>query len=745
MNRERTAPFVDASQLHFARQRIVKTLLVCLVVTAVGAVRTPAQSGSPSNRSQPEPHTTPTPTQESRPLTVVTATRTAADPFELPFSTTLFDSTNLVRERQVRTVPEALREQPGISVQKTAHGQGSPKFRGQTGFQTLLLVDGIRINDSTWRSGNVEYWNHLDPYAYERFEVVRGPSSVLWGSDATAGVGHAISKTPRSFEPGWHAGGGVLFRYATAEDSAITHVETDGNVDDFGWHAGFSYKDFGDLKAGRDVGILPHTGYEDADGDFSLAWQLRKNARLVWATQHDNLRDVPRTHSTVNNFGWRGLTAGSDLQRNHTHRRWLSYLKYEAEDTGGAFDDVWAAVAFKHRYEREDRIRSNGRRVFQQSDVQTPAFVAQGTRDTSLGRVTVGVDWYHDIVDSEQREHDPAGNLLSALPRGVVAGDATYDLAGVFVQDVIGVTDDTELTLGVRYQYANLSADDVAVPGITTIDHTSDHWHAVTGSARLMQRMSETTRAFAGLSQGFRAPNLSDTTRFDVARTDELEIPSTGLDPEYYLTAEVGSRYRDDTFRAGITGFYTWVKDQIGRVRTGGQSGNGQFLVSKANVGDGWYAGFEAEGGVGLGWCCECLQNWALTGYFDYVDSRLDQVDASGGTIRDRAGAMPPPTGRVALRWDRPDESASFEVFVGMARHVDPSRYTQADAQNTSRIPPDGLPGYAVIGARGCLRVTDHTTASVAVENINDVDYRVMDSGLNEPGTNAIFTVETRF
>lgn len=677
---------------------------------------------------------------------VVTATRADDDPFELPYSTSVIDAGQLATERQVRTVPETLRDLPGISVQKTAHGQGSPKFRGQTGFQTLLLVDGIRMNDSTWRSGNVEYWNQVDPHALDRLEIVRGPSSVLWGSDAVSGVGQAISKRRTSFEPGLHAGGALLFRYATAEDSATSHAETDGNLDSLGWHAGFSYKDYGDLRAGHDVGLLAHTGYEAADGDVALTWQLSDVERLTFAAQHTTLRDVPRTHSTVDNNPWRGLTAGGDVQRDHTHRRSLTYVRYEADGgPSAAFDRVSATVAFKHRYEREDRVRANGRRIFQQLDVQTPAILAQAEKATRIGRLVFGVDWYRDHVDSEQREHAANGTVLSTLDRGVVAGDAEYDLAGAFVEDTIDVTASTEVTAGMRYQYVNLSADDVAVSGVTAIDHVSDHWHAVTGSLRTIQRLGEHTRVFAGASQSFRAPNLSDTTRFDIGRTNEREIPSTDLDPEYYTTLEIGARYQDATVEGSATAYYTWARDQIGRVRTGATNANGEFLVTKDNVGDGWYAGFEVEGAVHLDGVCECLTDWSAFGWFDYVDARIDQVNSAGTSIHDRPSAVPPPTGRVGLRWAAPSGKAGFEAFTQLAYHVKPSRYTEADAQNTSRIPPQGLPGYAVIGLRGFFTVEPQTTVALAIENLGDVDYRIMDSGVNEPGVNAVLTVETRF
>ncbi len=721
---------------------MIRLLLTsCLVASLAAQAPTPAPKPAPQDNA---PQSTDQKPHGTRVL--VTATRADDDPFELPYSTTTLDAALLATGRQVRTLPETLRDVPGISAQKTAHGQGSPKFRGQTGFQTLLLVDGIRMNDSTWRSGNVEYWNQVDPYAIERLEIVRGPSSVLWGSDAVSGVGQAITKKRASFEPGFHAGGAALFRYATAENSVTSHAESDGNLGDLGWHAGLSYKDYDDLRAGNDVGLLANTGYDAADGDLALTWKLSDAERMTFAAQHTSLRDVPRTHSTVANNGWRGLTPGSDVQRDHTHRRWLTYVRYEADGGPGAvFDSVSATVAFKHRYEREDRIRSNGRRIFQQMDVQTPALLAQAEKATAVGRLVFGVDWYRDYVDSEQREHAANGTLLSSLKRGVVAGDAEYDLAGAFVEDTIDVTASTEVTAGLRYQYVNLSADDVAVSGVTTTDHISDNWHAATGSLRAIQRLGERTRVFAGASQGFRAPNLSDTTRFDIGRTNEREIPATNLDPEIYTTLEVGARFQGEIVETSATTYYTWVHDQIGRLRTGATNANGEFLVSKSNIGNGWYAGFELEGAVKLDPVCACLTNWSAFGWFDYVDAHIDQVNSAGLTISDRPSAMPPPSGRFGLRWARPDGKAGFEAFAHMAYHVKPSRYTEADAQNTSRIPPQGLPGYASIGLRGFLTLEPNTTVAVAIENLTDADYRIMDSGVNEPGVNAILTVETRF
>lgn len=712
---------------------LIRKPLALLILTVV--VGTAAAQGKPAEE--------PPPLQDPD-VIVVTATRLGEDPFELPYSTFALSNGLIAEQLQSRTTPEILKQIPGISMQKTAHGQGSPKFRGQTGFQTLLLVDGIRINDSTWRAGNVEYWNHLDPYSFDRFEVLLGPAAALWGSDAVAGVGQAFTMRNTSFEPGLHIGGRALLRFATAEDSVIGHTETHGNIDNFGWHFGVSYKDFGDLEAGSGVGNLPGTGYDELDGDLALTWLLTERDTLSFGAQQNHLDDVPRTHSTVNAVSWRGTTAGSDLLREHDHRRQLYFLEWERTD-GGFFDDFRGTLAYKDRYEREDRVRSSGNRQINVLDVKTLGALAQFTTDVGSGTLVWGGDWYHDFVDSGFRELDPGGSVIQSRNRGVVAGDADYDLLGVYAQYTLPVRDDIDITGGLRWTYARLDARDVDVPGDSVVfDNVKDDWNALTASVRAIYRPSEELRVFGGFSQGFRAPNLSDTTRFDIGRSSEQEVPASDLDEETYYTFELGTRYDDEMLAAGITGWVTLARDQISRFRTG-NTVNGLPEVSKGNIGDGYYTGFELQGSVALSHLSGDLDEFSLFGTFDYVTGLIDQVNSAGVEVEDRPKAMPPPSGLLGLRWEHPSINRGAEVFARMAYHVNPSRYTEADLNNTQRIPPDGLPGYAALGLRAWSELRENLTASFAIENINDADYRVMDSGLNEPGTNAIFTLVADF
>ncbi|MDP7654995.1 MAG: Plug domain-containing protein, partial [Roseibacillus sp.] len=126
------------------------------------------------------------------PETVVTASRTDEDSLQSMSSIGVVTAEQF-QQQGYRTIPEALTNTPGVMVQKTTHGHGSPFIRGFTGRQNLLLVDGIRINNSTYRSGPVQYWNTVDGFSMDRLELVRSQGSVQYGSDALGGTMNILS------------------------------------------------------------------------------------------------------------------------------------------------------------------------------------------------------------------------------------------------------------------------------------------------------------------------------------------------------------------------------------------------------------------------------------------------------------------------------------------------------------------------------------------------------------------------
>ncbi|MCD8535441.1 MAG: Plug domain-containing protein, partial [Verrucomicrobia bacterium] len=127
------------------------------------------------------------------PVVVVTANRDSQWLIDSMHSMAVIDQKEL-RDQGFRTLPNALSQTPGVSVQETTQGHGSPYIRGFTGRQNLLLVDGVRMNNSTYRSGPVQYWNTVDAFAMERMELVKSHGSVIYGSDALGGTMQVLSR-----------------------------------------------------------------------------------------------------------------------------------------------------------------------------------------------------------------------------------------------------------------------------------------------------------------------------------------------------------------------------------------------------------------------------------------------------------------------------------------------------------------------------------------------------------------------
>ena len=126
---------------------------------------------------------------------VISAQRKSAELLKVPYMVA-YGGKDYFRTYQPRTTPEALQGMSGVFVQKTNHGGGSPFVRGLTGNQVLMLVDGIRLNNSTFRYGPNQYLNTIDPYSIDRIEVAKGTGSVQYGSDAMGGVIQVFTKEP---------------------------------------------------------------------------------------------------------------------------------------------------------------------------------------------------------------------------------------------------------------------------------------------------------------------------------------------------------------------------------------------------------------------------------------------------------------------------------------------------------------------------------------------------------------------
>jgi len=660
----------------------------------------------------------------------------SAAAFDGPVSRYPYAAVSLTREAlsapTVTSLPEALSTVTSVMNQKTAAGMESPYVRGFTGFRTLLYVDGFRFNNSVFREGPNQYWSTVDVLALEEITLLKGPQSARLGSDAVGGAGLASTPSPRFGQAGPQQYGRAHYRYASADRSHLSRVEAGGGLDaQTGVVAGFSRQTRNEVRGGHEVGRQPNTGTGATFFDLKVTRRLAASTRLTLAHQEADLDDLWRTHDTPYGLTWEKLTRGTNLVRTLANHRRMTYVRLTSlPGNAVSLDTGFCRLGLK---EDEHRQRANRTQERQGFAVITHGAFLRASGTGALGQWETGADVYEDRVGSYFRQLDADGLLTGTRVQGPVADGAKVRTAGLYVQDRVRPGARTEVTASLRVDHSRLTAARVALPAGTFPFSLGRDTAVAAGSVRILHRLSAPGdwRAFAGLSQGVRVPNLSDLTRFDIAASGQVETPSAALAPEHYLNAEVGWRGSSGQVRTELAVFRTWIDAMIVRTPTGRQIG-GLAEVTKRNSGSGFIHGLEAEGEIQL------TGTLSLKGSFTWMQGILaGYPTAATVLVREPVSRLMPATGAVAATWRKQAWTCAAHVIVaGAAR-----RLSAADRADNTRIPPGGTPGYATLGLRAGYRCLRWLSLSASLENLTNEDYRIHGSGLNEPGRNLILSV----
>jgi hemoglobin/transferrin/lactoferrin receptor protein len=715
-------------------------LLMCLFMDVEGA----AQEGAPEDQKKKKAKATQAPAKEEVVTIRAESPLNPPDVFDSKQSTDVLDRTTIQERLQARTLPEALEETPGVGVQKSGPGQGSPFIRGFTGFRNVMLIDGIRLNNSTFREGPNQYWSTVDSYLADKMDVIRGPSSVPWGSDAIGGTVYVHTISPSIDEAGANFHSRTGTRYASSEQSIAARQEFSGNVDNFGWLVGGTSRTFGDIIGGKHYGLMRHTDYNEYGVDFKTLTKVDEHTTLTLAAQHYRQNGTPRWHRTIDSRSWHGSTPGTERQDDFDQARNLYYLQYRWTPKGAFVDAVTASASLQHMAEDERRVRTVGgalTREYRQFSVATPAFWLHAGKSTDWGYFTLGGEIYHDVVNSSGDNLNLVTGARTILDRGVVADNARYTMYGVFLQDDLSIGS-LDITPGIRYTGVQARAEQVDpfLQDSVVVRDLDDSYSAVTGSLRFLYHVDVHWNIIAGWGMGFRAPSLDDTTSTQAALNGGQDLPSQDLEPEKTHTYDLGVRARYDSFEASVFGFYTTLNRFIQRVNVGDRTGDGLADFEKENVSKGRVYGFEVSG------LYRFSDEWSLFASGGYAVGDVQQIVTQVPRTLTRAplSKVPAPMGLIGLRFEPQGTGIWVEGLITAADHQ--HRVSLADRTgDTQRIPPGGTPGWTIYTLRGGYRVNPNFTVHAAIENISDKDYRFMGAGQHEPGTNFVAGFDLRF
>ncbi len=673
-----------------------------------------------------------------------------------------------LEERLARSAPDALRFEPGVYIQQTAHGQASPYLRGLTGQQTVMFFDGIRLNNSTFRQGPNQYFFTVDSRTIDTLEVVRGAASTRYGADALGGallakpLGPTMERGPRPLT----VHGRAITQTGTADGSFGGRAQLDlGYRGKLGVFAGVGYRDVGQLRSGGPV-ISPETGEPqrvpplfEADGKTQRGTGFREltaDTRVVWKPNSDHTLtlgyydyrqfDAPRTDKCP------PPTAPQDECLTYDEQfRTLVYGAYDAEDGPAAARDVRATISYQRQHEDRtfDRGTPSVTTLLGTDDVNTLGTGLQlRTRDFDPApwlrlHVRYGADAYTDWLDSSASLRFDDTQISTTLSRGQYVEGARYTTSGAFAELHAEFARTVRVRVGGRAALADAKAPGDAQSETAAVDQT---WATAVGMAGLAVDPVPWLRFYFNADQGFRAPNLDDLTSRQQTGPG-FQFENAELDPERALTLELGTGVDVAVFRFDASVFRTTISDLIGRVEVPAEECPDETPSCAASQtrfqlenfeGRALMQGVEASARAYLP-----LGIWARTTVAYARGDRPNPFATAGSSEPGRLpiSRVPPINGTAELGWH-----ADFGVYTSAAlrwaRLQD--RLAPQDVADP-RIPLGGTPGYTVFDLRAGYRLDPYLLFGVVFENLGDTPWRAHGSSVNGPGRSVLIETQLGF
>lgn len=618
-----------------------------------------------------------------------------------------------IQENVSRSMAESMMGTSGVWVQKTNHGGGSPFVRGLTGNYVLTLIDGIRLNNSTFRYGPNQYFNTISPFSVSSIEVLRGAGSTLYGSDAIGGTININTKGTSSNSNKKVYGN--AFVQAMSKDMEYTGgLELGGSFKNFEFFTNGSIRKFGDSYAGEGLGLQSPSGYSEKDFILKGKLKFKNTSHLIINYQWLRQDEVPRYDQvSQKNYEYYNFT----LQQ-----RELGYIRYEKFFQTSFINKFQITTSFQESKEERD-TKKNDQEINKNERDDISTFGLTSQIDALLFNkieTIVGFDFYHDMIKSSRTLTNSNTNEVINTSRGLYPNGSKASSVA-FYNTYLYEVKNWNLQFGWRNNHTqNIVEDEL----FESLNQTSSSlvWNAS------VNYLLESSRIYASINTAFRTPNISDISSlgdFDYG----IEVPTNDLTPETSTNFELGYKFTHKTFSINLAYFYTQIEDLIDRAPTtfnGMDSLNGSKVYKKANVGKAKVTGFELELQK------KFLTNFSLKGSMTYTYGENVSQDESFRRI-------PPLFGDFSIRYDR---KKYFFILQTLAASKQ-DRLSGGDMDD-HRIPDGGTPGWFIINLKSGMNWKNFDF-NLAFNNILNEAYRIHGSGIDGLGRHLAGSIRYRF
>ena len=655
-----------------------------------------------------------------------------------------------------------------VYLQKSQMGGGSPMIRGFATNRILIAVDGVRMNNAIFRAGNIQNIISLDPFATQRAEVIFGPGSVIYGSDAIGGVMGFYSFDPiLSHEPKKNIlKANALTRYSSANREKTAHADFNLGFNKLASFTSISYSDYSDMRMGsngpddylryeyveridnEDIIVNNGNNKIQTPSEYSQINLMQKfkympssNWQFNYGLHYSESSNVPRYDRLIM-YNDEGELKYGDWY--YGPQMWMmNNLNIQHSASNKYFDHLQILVA--HQYFEESR---HSRKIYKDDITR---------RTEKVNAISVNLDFEKQLNSGDRLFY--GAELISnkvasdGLEENLINGDivdaaSRYPDGSVWTSSAIyssylkNLTPKTNLQAGLRYNYIYMNAEFDDTFYDFNFSQTTINTGALTGSLGLIYNPNDNWQLSSSVSTGFRAPNIDDVGKVFDSEPGSVVVPNPDLKPEYAINAELGAAVVVvKKWKIDMAVYYTHLTNAMVR-RDYHLNGEDSILYDHElsqvqaiqNAAHAYVYGIQA--GVEYKW----KNGFSASSRFNYQKGEEELEDGSYSPLRHAA----PWFGTTHISYEQKkikvDVYAQYNgevAFSNMPMSEIAKDYLYAKDKNGNPYSP----GWTTLNLKAQYAINNSATLTAGIDNITDERYKTYSSGIAAPGRNYIISL----
>ncbi len=658
-----------------------------------------------------------------------------------------------------QTTADLIENTEEVFIQKSQLGGGSPMIRGFSTNTVLLVVDGVRMNNAIFREGNLQNIISLDANAIENSEVIFGPGSVTYGSDALGGVMDFHTLQPKlSTSEEKYFSANALARFSSANIEKTGHLDFNIGTQKWAFLSSISYSNYDDLRMGannhdeyqrpeyvdqidgRDSiftneypNVQVESGYSQINVMQKVRYRPNQKTDLTYAFHYSELSDVPRYDRLIQ-------YSGDQLKYGEWYygpQKWMMHqFVYNYSKSTSLFDHLKLNTAFQH-YEESRHDRRFQSNLLSESFEKVDAYCLNLDFDKDLKRdnqLYYGIEVVYNDVNSTAHEKDVETGTTEAIQSRYPDGENRYTTLAAYLSYKENFNDKLSGIGGIRANYVSLysTLEDTAFFNFP-FDEISVNSSALNGSLGLVYKPTTKWQFNLNLSSGFHAPNIDDMAKIFDPEPQTIVVPNSNLKPEYAYNIDLGVQkvfWKKFTFN--MTGFYTYLTNAfVRRESTFNEQDSIMYkgelsqVLSIVNADKAYIYGFSSSIRI------DFTNNILFKSVINYTHGE----DQDGVTLRHAA----PMFGSTELSYSKNRLKASvYAKYNGKIEYENlaPSEQGKPYLYATDENGNPYSPAWWTLNIMTSYLINNWADLHIGMENILDTRYRPYSSGIVAPGRN---------